>query len=206
MSKAAILLAHINPLTNSHINIITKLKKDYSVYVFPVVFIRNGKEVNTKSFPFSYDIRKKMVVSIFGYDSVKVLPHYCFYSPYIRYLPPIFSPFSWKLKDQILKDIVEDKFVSYTGDTAERLMLYIYGFHPLNAKRMLISSSNVKEMLYHDAQKGKRFNDNIEWKRYIPNPIKDIIDENWNIIEGFANSSDDTIRILGMKFPRLGFF
>ena len=63
MSTAAILLAHINPLTNSHINIITKLKKDYSVYVFPVVFMRNGKEVNTKSFPFSYDIRKKMVVS-----------------------------------------------------------------------------------------------------------------------------------------------
>ena len=71
---AAIYLAHLNPLTNAHETIISKLKGEgYHVYVFPVRFLIDGREVNTRSFPFSYDLRKQMVESIFG-RAVTVLP------------------------------------------------------------------------------------------------------------------------------------
>src|SRR6059036_1485789 len=122
MSAAAIYLAHLNPMTRAHESIISTLKKDYHVYVFPVRFIKDGREINTKSFPFSYGVRKLMVESVFG-DSVSVLPDYSFYAPYSKYLPPLLSSRSWELRNQTIAQIKEKKFVSYTGDKAERLML-----------------------------------------------------------------------------------
>src|SRR5215203_3670503 len=48
-AAAAIYLVHLNPMTNAHESIISTLKKDYRVYIFPVRFIKDGQEVNTKS-------------------------------------------------------------------------------------------------------------------------------------------------------------
>ena len=79
-----IYLVHLNPMTTAHESIISRLKKDYRVYIFPVRFIKDGQEVNTKSFPFSFQLRKQMVESVLG-DSVVVLPDYTFYAPYNKY-------------------------------------------------------------------------------------------------------------------------
>ena len=73
MATAALYLAHMNPVTKAHEQIISNLKRDYSVYVFPVRFMQGETEVNTKSFPFSFEQRKDMVQSVFG-DSVTVQP------------------------------------------------------------------------------------------------------------------------------------
>src|ERR671921_2866987 len=100
-AAAIIYLAHLNPMTNAHKSIILRLKKDYHVYVLPVRFIKDGQEVNTKSLPFSYQLRKQMVESVFG-DSVAVLPDYAFHAPYSKYMPPLLSSRSWELRNRII--------------------------------------------------------------------------------------------------------
>jgi hypothetical protein len=149
-STAAIYLAHLNPMTKAHESIISTLKRDYRVYVYPVRFLKDGREINTKSFPFSFELRKAMVESVFG-DSVAVLPDYTFYAPFVKYLPPLISSRSWELRNQIIAQIKEGRFVSYTGDKAERLMLKVYRFNPLKAARLEISASSAKEELYRQA-------------------------------------------------------
>src|ERR671932_626781 len=150
---AVIYLAHLNPLTNAHKSIISTLKKDHRVYVFPVRFIKDGWEVNTRSFPFPYELRKQMVESVFD-DSVTVLPDYTFYAPYNKYMPPFLSSRSWKLRNQIITQINEERFVSYTGDKTERIMLKAYRLNPLKADRLEVSSSSVKEKLYRQVLEG----------------------------------------------------
>jgi len=210
---AALYLAHLNPVTNSHERIISQLAKDYHVYVFPVVFLKDGREVNTRTFPFSYDLRKKMLLGLFGdQDNIEILPNYKFMSPFIKYLPPIFSPFSWTIRSGILRDIAEDRFISYTGDKAERIALRFYNLHPIKAKRLEISSSDVKGLLYQEALEklGKdKIATNSEslaesWQNMVPKNVVDIIVENWRIIEKYAQSKDRTIKIFGMKFPEEG--
>ena len=150
-NSAVILLAHLNPLTNAHEEIILSLSKQYNVYVLPVVFLRKGKEITTRSFPFPYHVRKAMIESIFDDMNIVVLPNYSFESPFIKYFPPLISPFSWVLRKKILENVKENRFVSYTGDAVERLMLRVYLMHPTQAKRLDISASNVKESLYRQA-------------------------------------------------------
>ena len=220
---AALYLAHLNPVTNSHERIISQLAKDYHVYVFPVVFLKHGREVNTRTFPFSYELRKKMLLGLFGNeDNIEILPNYKFMSPFIKYLPPIFSPFSWTIRSGVLRDIVEDRFISYTGDKAERIALRFYNLHPIKAKRLEISSSDVKGLLYEEALE-KLGKDNIStnskndmknlnhsessaesWQNMVPKNVADIILENWSIIEKYAQSKDRTMKIFGMKFPEEG--
>ena len=90
---AAIFLAHINPLTISHEAIIKNLLQNYSVYIFPVRFLKNNLEVNTRSFPFSYEIRKQMILESFDFDEdIHVHGDYTFHSPYLQYFPPFVSP------------------------------------------------------------------------------------------------------------------
>jgi hypothetical protein len=202
MSIAAIYLAHLNPMTKAHESIISTLKKDHRVYIFPVRFLRDGHEINTKSFPFSYELRKKMVESVFD-DSVIVSPDYTFYAPYIKYLPPILSSRSWELRKQIVAKIMEDKFVSYTGDKVERLMLKTYRLNPIRANRHEISASSVKDELYREAIEGKkRYN---EWSLKVPEPVVPIIKNNWSVIDKFARTRDNTKRVMGMKFPNDGY-
>lgn len=205
---AALYLAHLNPFTKAHQEIITNLQKDYIVYVFPVRFIKNGKEINTRSFPFTYDIRKSMIRSVFpNEEKVIVSPNYTFFSPFLKYLPPIFSPYSWKIRDQVLKSINEKKFISYTGDRIERYALKIYRFNPIKATRLSISASQVKEIIYDQALNKRRENiKDSTWEEKIPSSVVKIIKDNWNIIEKFANEKDETLKVVGVKFPKKGFF
>lgn len=201
MATAAIYLAHLNPVTKAHEQIISTLLCDYMVYVFPVRFVLDAKEVNTKSFPFSFEVRKQMVESVFG-DRVKVLPDYTFFAPFSKYLPPLLSSKSWELRNQIVSHVQERDFVSYTGDKAERLMLKIYRLNPLKADRLEISASSVKDMLYSQAlgEKGQE-----GWRDMVPGPVAGIIEANWDTVERFARSEDATTRVMGMKFPRQGY-
>jgi hypothetical protein len=232
---AALYLAHLNPVTNAHEKIISQLAEHYHVYVFPVVFLIEGREINTKTFPFPYELRRKMLLSLFdGHDNIDILPNYNFVSPFIKYLPPILSPYSWSMRSEILRDVLEDRFISYTGDTAERIALRFYNLHPIKAKRLEISSSNVKELLYREALENlgnDEFNKNLKngfdhsdrynnrnyykgediedaskesWQKMVPKTIINIICENWVIVEKFAQSVDKTIKIFGMKFPTEG--
>lgn len=197
---AAIYLAHLNPMTRAHEAIISTLKHQYRVYVFPVRFVKDGHEINTKSFPFSYELRKSMVESVFR-DSVSVLPDYTFYAPYSKYLPPLLSSRSWELRNQIMAQVKEEKFVSYTGDKAERLMLRLYRLNPLKADRLDISASTVKEELYRQVvQVGDE-----SWRANVPNQVVDVIKQNWNVVEKFARMKDSTTRVMGMKFPNEGY-
>lgn len=232
---AALYLAHLNPVTNAHEKIISQLAEHYHVYVFPVVFLKEGREINTRTFPFPYELRRKMLLSLFdGHDNIDILPNYNFVSPFIKYLPPILSPYSWSVRSEILHDVLEDRFISYTGDTAERIALRFYNLHPIKAKRLEISSSNVKELLYREALENlgnDEFNKNLKngfdhsdrynnrnyykgediedaskesWQKMVPKTIINIICENWVIVEKFAQSVDKTIKIFGMKFPTEG--
>ena len=194
----AIYLAHLNPVTNAHVEIIEELKKENKVVVMPVRFLNEEKEVNSKSFPFNFEIRKKMIESVFG-DSVLISPNYTFYAPFKKYFPPLISPKSWSLRKQILQGIENDYF-TYTGDRAEGLMLKLYRLNPKVGTRKLVSATNVKNEMYANSE-GK----NSEWKKFVPVNVAKIIIENWQIIEKFASAEDMTKRIAGMKFPKEGY-
>jgi len=200
-NAAAIYLVHLNPMTNAHRSIISKLKKDHRVYIFPVRFIKDGCEVTTRSFPFSYEQRKQMVESVFG-STVTVLSDYTFYAPYIKYMPPLLSSRSWELRNQIITQINEESFVSYTGDKAERLMLKAYRLHPLKADRLEVSASSVKEKLYRQVIEDDT---DEEWRGNVPEAVAEIINANWGIVDKFARSEDNTVRVMGMKFPKDGY-
>ncbi len=194
-----IYLAHLNPVTKAHVEIIEDLKKENKVMVFPVIFVNKGKEINSKSFPFDFELREKMLQSIFG-DSISVLPNYVFSAPFIKYMPPLLSPFSWNIKKQILNGISDDYF-TYTGDRVEGFVLKLYGLKPRIGKRKTISASSVKEKMF-DAALGK----DSDWEKYVPAEVVKIIRENWDIVKKFASAEDLTYRILGMKFPKHGFW
>ena len=194
----ALYLAHLNPVTDAHIEIISELKKEADIVkVMPVVFKCGDREVNSKSFPFNFEIRKKMLISIFG-DSIQITDDYAFFAPFKKYLPPLLRRRSWKLKKQILRG-VEGDFFSYTGDKAEGYMLKMYRLKPRIGKRKSISATSVKEKLF-DAALGKE----SKWKEDVPESIAKIIEEDWKTVEKFANIEDRTTRVLGMKFPKEG--
>ena len=195
----SIYLAHLNPVTNAHVEIIEELKKESQVKVMPVIFLKNGIEINSSSFPFSFEIRKQMLESVFG-ESIDVSKNYTFKAPFCRYLPPLLSPKSWMLRKQILEGITEDYF-TYTGDKAEGLMLKIYRLKPKIGRRKKISAASVKNKLY-DEVKGK----NTWWQEDVPSQVAEIIKQHWSIIEKYANADDETIRITGMKFPKDGYW
>lgn len=194
----ALYLAHLNPVTNAHVEIISELKKEADIVkVMPVVFKDGDKEINSKSFPFSFETRKKMLISVFG-DSIQITDDYSFFAPFKKYLPPLLSPRTWQLRKQILRGVKGD-FFSYTGDKAEGYMLKIYRLKPRIGERKMISASSVKEKLF-DAALGKK----SSWKEDIPESIAKIIEEDWKTVQKFANSEDTTRRVAGMKFPKEG--
>lgn len=206
MSKnAAIYLAHLNPVTKSHSKIISRLSKDYQVYLFPVRFVNKRRELNTRSFPFSFETRKSMVEELFG-DSVKIVSAYTFRAPFLRYLPPLISPYSWSMRNEILESIVENEFFSYTGDRAESWMLKIYGLRPMLGKRLEISGTFVRDLLYRDVRSHLKRESNWRgpWHNYVPPQVVEIIYKNWARVEQFADTADRTVRLFGMKFPQEG--
>jgi len=194
----ALYLAHLNPVTNAHIEIISDLKKEANIVkVMPVVFKDEDKEVNSKSFPFNFETRKKMLISVFG-DSIQITDDYAFFAPFKKYLPPLLRRRSWKLRKQILQG-VEGDFFSYTGDKTEGYMLKMYGLKPKIGERKSLSAASVKEKLF-DAALGKE----STWKEDVPESVAKIIEEDWKTVEKFANTEDMTRRVAGMKFPKEG--
>ena len=107
----AIYLAHLNPLTNAHVEIINDLLNTDQVVVMPVRFLKDDTEINSKSFPFTFEIRKEMLESVFG-DSVKISSNYTFHAPFKKYFPPLISRKSWSLRKEILQDIGDDYYLS----------------------------------------------------------------------------------------------
>ncbi|MDE1727051.1 MAG: hypothetical protein KGH89_07270 [Thaumarchaeota archaeon] len=195
----SIYLAHLNPVTKAHVEIINELKSNTEVRVLPVIFRIDGNEVNSRSFPFSYELRKKMLESVFG-DSISIMPNYTFYSPFAKYMPPLLSHYSWNIKRQILDGIKTDYF-TYTGDKAEAFVLRLYGLNPKVGQRKETSASFVKQKMFESAA-GK----DTDWENYVEPEIVKIIHANWDVVKKFANSPDLTYRILGMKFPSTGFW
>ena len=199
MTKA-VYLAHLNPLTIAHVEIIKDLQKESErVVVMPVIFLKSGKEVNSRSFPFNFKIRKKMLDSVFG-DSITISKNYTFHAPFSRYLPPLLSPSSWLLRRRLSKGLNHDYF-TYTGDKSERIMLKVYGLHPRIGKRKQISASIVKTKLFNSAN-GK----NSQWEDDVFPQVAEIIKENWDVVENYAKIEDNTTRVAGMKFPTDGYW
>ena len=195
----ALYLAHLNPVTKAHVEIITELKKQADIVkVMPVVFKDEDREINSKSFPFNFETRKKMLESIFG-DSIKITDDYAFLAPFKKYLPPLVRRKSWKLRKQIL-DGVEGDYFSYTGDKAEGYMLKMYRLKPKIGERKALSATSVKEKLYDAVLGGKS-----TWKDDVPEGIIKIIEDEWETVEKYANEEDQTTRIVGMKFPKEGY-
>jgi len=195
----SIYLAHLNPVTNAHVEIIEELKKESDVIVMPVIFRKNNQEVNSRSFPFSFEIRKQMLDEAFG-DSIKVSKNYTFRAPFWRYLPPLLSPFSWILRKNILEGIPADYF-TYTGDKAEGRMLKGYRLNPKIGIRKTVSATSVKNKMYETVL-GK----NTTWEEDVPQKVVEIIKQHWKIIEKYAKLEDETTRVLGMKFPKDGYW
>ena len=193
-----IYLAHLNPLTNAHVEIIEELKKIDDVVIMPVRFLVGEKEINSKSFPFSFEIRRQMIESVFG-DSVNISSNYTFHAPFKKYFPPLISPKSWSLRKEILNGIGDD-YYTYTGDKAEGLMLKLYRLKPKIGTRKELSASSVKNEMYA-AVTGKESN----WEKNVPRGVSEIIRNNWDIVTNFATSEDQTMRVAGMKFPKEGY-
>ncbi len=194
----ALYLAHLNPVTNAHVEIISELKKDADIVkVMPVIFKDENREINSKSFPFNFETRKKMLMSVFG-NTIQITEDYTFFAPFKKYLPPLLTPKSWRLRKQILKG-VEGKFFSYTGDKAEGYMLKFYGLKPKIGERKSLSAASVKEKLYDAALKKES-----SWKEDVPEKIVKIIEQDWKTVEKFAAIDDMTTRVVGMKFPKEG--
>lgn len=194
----AIYLAHLNPVTNAHSEIIKDLTKSDEVVVMPVRFLIDGNEVNSKSFPFTFELRKQMLESVFG-DSITVSSNYTFHAPFKKYFPPLVSRGSWELRKEILSEIKGD-YYTYTGDKAEGLMLKIYRLKPKVGQRKKLSATSVKNDMYDSVSGNKN-----DWEKQVPKSVAEIINKNWNIVEKFASSEDNTMRVLGMKFPREGY-
>jgi len=193
--KTILYLAHLNPLTNAHIEIINQLKEEAdTLKVMPVIFKLGEKEVTSKSFPFNFEVRKKMVESVFD-DSILITDDYTFDAPFKKYLPPLLSLKSWKLRKRILNGVKGD-YYSYTGDKAEGYMLKLYRLKPKIGERKSISAASVKEKMYDAVSNGKS-----NWKTDIPESVRIIIEENWDVIEKYSKLEDKTRRVLGMKFP-----
>ena len=194
----ALYLAHLNPVTKAHVEIITELKKEADIVkVMPVVFKNEDKEVNSKSFPFNFESRKKMLESVFG-DSIQITDDYAFLAPFKKYLPPLIRRKSWKLRKQILNGVEGDYF-SYTGDKAEGYMLKMYRLKPKIGERKSLSAASVKEKLY-DAVLEK----NSNWKEDVPKEIVKIIEDEWETVKKYSSVEDMTTRVVGMKFPKEG--
>lgn len=204
-THTALYLAHLNPVTNAHVEIISDLKQRAdTVKVMPVIFKdRNNSEVNSKSFPFSFANRREMLESVFG-DSITISEDYTFYAPFKQYMPPLLSPKSWKLRKQILQN-VKGSYFSYTGDKTEGYMLRLYCLKPRVGRRRSLSAASVKEKMYASAINNDDENDNNAdnlWEPDVPDSVARIIRREWDIIKRFAGAEDMTIRIAGMKFPK----
>ena len=194
----ALYLAHLNPVTLAHLEIIEYLKHEADrVKVMPVVFRDGDREINSRSFPFSFEVRRDMLNSAIN-GGIDITDDYRFVTPFKRYMPPLLSRMSWRLRASVLRG-VKDDFFSYTGDRAEGLMLRLYRLRPRVGQRRAISAASVKARMYEEAAGGSD-----SWSTSVPPGVADIIRSEWKTVQHYANMRDDSVRIVGMKFPREG--
>ena len=201
-------LAHVNPPTKAHEEIIRERMREGEVYVFPVIFRnKERKEVSTRSLPFSFDVRKEMLQSIFN-DKIHVLNAYTFHAPYKEYqgktiagIPIGLSDKAAQLRDSILSCVPEPR-KSYTGNYSEYLLLKKFGLNPERGKRKSIAGTNVRELMYREALKHDA---GENWRELVPPTVVEIIEKNWNIVEYFAGKEDQTSKKFGLKIPIDGY-
>lgn len=194
---AALYLAHMNPFTLAHAQIIRELLGSADrVKVMPVVFYDGEREVNSRSFPFTFGQRKEMIES--EMSGVEVSGDYAFHSPFRRYLPPLLSARSWELKKSILKGVGD--YYTYTGDRSEWFALKAYGLRPRIGARKKISATSAREQMYRAARGLES-----DWKSLVPGGTAAVAEREWGTVEKFARGPDATARVLGMKFPREGY-
>ena len=79
-------------------------------------------------------------------------------------------------------------------------MLKLYRLNPKVGQRKELSATSVKNDMYKSVLHKKN-----DWKIQVPAQVAEIISKNWNIVEKFASSEDNTMRVLGMKFPKEGY-
>ncbi len=194
----ALYLAHLNPVTNAHVEIIRDLaERADRIKVMPVVFRDGRTELNSRSFPFSFEARSRMLRAALG-ELAEITDDYLFVSPFKRYMPPLLSRKSWSLRKGILSGVGDDYF-AYTGDRAEGLMLRLYRLRPMVGRRRTLSATSVKSRLYDAAKGGPD-----SWEDDVPSGVARIIREEWGTVQRFADAPDNTMRVAGMKFPREG--
>jgi len=201
-------LAHVNPVTQAHEEIIREKMQEGDVYVLPVIFRKkDGREVNTRSLPFSFEVRQEMLQSIFG-DQIRILDAYTFHEPYKAYLgttiagiPVRFGSKAYELRNNILSCVPEPR-KSYTGNYSEYLLLKKFGLNPERGKRKPIAGTNVRELMYKEALKQEPEED---WKRLVASSVVEIIEKNWSVVKYFASKEDATIKKLGLKIPIDGY-
>ena len=196
--ETALYLAHLNPVTKAHVEIVEELLESAAVKIMPVVFCDGTREINSKSFPFTFMHRMEMIRAVFG-DRVDVTNHYTFYAPFRRYMPPLIAPKSWSLRRQILSGVGDDYF-TYTGDRMEGYLLGLYRLRPRVRKRRPLSATAVKEKMYGAVSGAKS-----DWQDDVPAEVIPIVKRHWDVVEKFACMEDKTTRIFGMKFPREGY-
>ena len=194
----ALYLAHLNPVTNAHVEIIRDLaERADRIKVMPVVFRDGRTELNSRSFPFSFGARSRMLRAALG-ELAEITDDYLFVSPFKRYMPPLLSRKSWSLRKGILSGVGDDYF-AYTGDRAEGIMLRLYRLRPMVGRRRTLSATSVKSRLYDAAKGGPD-----SWEEDVPPGVAEIIREEWGTVQRFADVPDNTMRVAGMKFPREG--
>ena len=110
------------------------------------------------------------------------------------------------MRSDILESFLENEFFSYTGDRAESWMLKIYGLRPMLGKRLEISGTFVRDILYRHASHHHKWESKKgePWVNYVPPQVVEIIYKNWATVEQFADTDDRTVRLFGMKFPQEG--
>lgn len=194
----ALYLAHLNPVTNAHVEIVRELKETAdAVKVMPVVFRSGQDEINSRSFPFSFEARKRMLESVFA-DTIEITDDYTFFAPFKKYMPPLLAPKSWELRRRVLRGVDGD-FFSYTGDRTEGYMLKIYRLRPRVGQRKSLSAASVKDKLYDEV-----LGMESDWKSDVPKAVAGVIEEEWDAVNKFAGLEDRTTRVAGMKFPKEG--
>ena len=81
-------------------------------------------------------------------------------------------------------------------------MLKAYRLNPKIGIRKTLSATSVKNKMYESVL-GK----NTTWEEDVPPKVVDIIDTKLgNSIEKFARLEDETTRVVGMKFPKDGYW
>jgi hypothetical protein len=45
----------------------------------------------------------------------------------------------------------------------------------------------------------------VRWNDFVSPKVMEVIKKNWETIRAFSISKDETIRVMGMKFPKNGF-